>query len=286
MAGNVDIKRRMRSINSTMQITKAMKLVSAAKLKRSKDMVDKTKSYFKSLENIIESAAAGMKDEGYKYVNPNAEEKRALYIVVTADRGMCGGYNANMVKEVIRHINEKKHEKAAVILIGTKGKEMFKRAGIELIKIHEKITESPDYSIAKNISIEARKSFDQGLYDKVYVGYTYFKSAIQQKPTVAQLLPLKITSSVDNKKFFALDFDPNVADVMEYALRKYISNKVFEAMIQSAASQQGARMTAMDSATENADEMLATLNLTFNRARQAAITQEISEIVGGADAIK
>lgn len=285
MAGNSDIKGRIKGINSIKQITKAMKLVSVSKLKKAKEKAVKTQNYFSSLKEIIVSASSGLIDEN-KYINIKTVPKTALYIVVTADRGMCGGYNTNMAKEVIRHINEKAFEKSTVILIGTKGKQVFSKAGIEVTEIIDSVTESPDYQIARLIADKARESFDTGKVDSVYVGFTKFKSAIQQIPTVEQLLPLTVNKQINSGKHFEVDFDPSVTEVLEWALKKYLANMVFEGMIQASASQQGARMTAMDSATDNATEIIDKLTLTYNRARQAHITQEISEIVGGAEAIK
>ena len=284
MASKADIKRRMSSVNSTMQITKAMKLVAVSKFKKAKNLAEDTLSYFGALEEIIMNAASGLTEDENGYITGKANNKNALYVVVTADRGMCGGYNMNIIKEVISHINEEKIEKAYVILVGNKGKKVFQKAGIEIVECIEGISESPSYQEARAIADTAKKFFDEGKVGKLYVGFTSFKSAIQQYPTVSQILPIKVDKSVKTDKL--VEFDPGIDEVMNWALNKYLSTMVYKAMVQSWASQEGARMTAMDSATDNATEMINNLTLTFNRARQSAITQEISEIVGGAEAIK
>ncbi|GAB6086250.1 ATP synthase F1 subunit gamma [Alkaliphilus crotonatoxidans] len=284
--GMRDIKRRIKSVNSTKQITKAMELVSSAKLRKAKEELEKTKPYFNMLEETIQDIFLNTKGIQHPFVNPREVEKTA-YIVISADRGLCGGYNANVIKAAQQHMAEKPNK--SVITVGTKARDFFKKRGYDLDGEFNYVTENPSYSTAQSISRLSLELFKQGLVDEVYLVFTEFISTINQKPKLIKLLPLEIEVPADESKKESktlMAYEPSPEVVLDYLVPKYLDGMVFGALVESSTSQQAARRVAMESATDNAEEMIDGLKLQYNRARQASITQEIAEIVGGAEALK
>ncbi len=288
MASVKDIKGRIKSINSTKQITNAMKLVSTAKLTKSKQAVIKTRPYFQKVQSTILSIAqnsAGMKSP---LLQANESDKKA-YVVLESDRGLAGGYNANVTKLVMNHVSDK--EKTHMVAVGKKAKEQLKARGFDIAKELVGMTADPTYQDATHIANHIIEVFGKGEVGEVYIAYTTFKSTIQQEPTMIRLLPVDISGfevkTQDEESLpDLLLYEPSQEEVLDYLVSRYVSSVIYGAMIESSASEQGARMTAMDAATENANDMIAKLDIEANRARQAAITQELSEIVGGAEALK
>lgn len=283
-AGMRDIKRRIKSVNSTKQITKAMELVASAKLRRVKDRVESTRPYFEEVQRTVATIIATSKGIKHPLIDKR-EIKNSLYIVVAADRGLAGGYNANALKSAVNDM--KTRDKVSVIAVGQRSRDYFKKRGYDVKGEFTGISENPNFYDAKSIASIALELYNQGIVDEVKLIYTKFISAIQQKPMVTTLLPVPALEGVEvDSKGAMTVYEPSPEDVLGYLIPKYIESTIYGGMVESAASEQGARRTAMESATDNAQEMIEGLTLSFNRARQAAVTKEISEIVGGAEALK
>ncbi|MDI3537744.1 MAG: F-type H+-transporting ATPase subunit gamma [Eubacteriaceae bacterium] len=294
MADNIqDIKRRIKSVNSTKQITHAMELVASAKLRKSRELAEGRRPYFDAMiesMNRIVAKTTGAPNEFMKL----REVKKVAYILITADRGFAGGFNANVSKMVEEHIDNK--ENAVLYTVGTKGRDHFKNRFYHIEGEYDGITENPSYFHAKEVANIIMNGFKNEEFDEVYLAYTKFVSMISQKPELVRLLPLKredvevdsLDDAVDIpiEEMTVMRYEPEPEDLLSYLIPNYISDTIYGAMIESAASQQGARRMAMESATTNANDMIEGLTLKFNRVRQAAITQEISEIVSGAEALK
>lgn len=279
-----DIKRRIKSVNSTKQITKAMELVSSAKLRRTRERAEKTRPYFNTIKNTVQdifSTTGGIK---HPFVTER-EIKKTCYIVISADRGLCGGYNSNVIKTAVNHGQDKKD--VSIISIGVKARDFFRSRKYDLDGEFIHISENPSYGDAKKISSLVTQLYTKEMVDEVYLVYTQFVSTISQKPEVIKLLPLggKVEKEDDEKPYEHVAYEPSAEEVLDYLIPKYIESTIFGALVESSASEQGARRIAMENATDNAEEMIGDLTLSYNRARQAAITQEIAEIVGGANAL-
>ncbi|MGL6174462.1 MAG: ATP synthase F1 subunit gamma [Cellulosilyticaceae bacterium] len=288
MASLQDIKGRMKSINSTKQITNAMNLVATAKLTKSKNAALKSRPFFNKIQSTIKSIAASSNGLNMPLLKENGSSKKA-YIVLAADKGLAGGYNANIAKLVMRDIANK--EDAHIIAVGKKAKEQFKAKGYDIQKEVMGISADPSYREAKHIADYVVDIFNKGEVGEVYLAYTSFKSTIQQEPTLIRLLPVDINNIEENNESAnepkdLLTYEPSPEAVLGYIIPRYLGDVIYGGLVESSASENGARMTAMDTATENAEMMLEKLNIEYNRARQAAITQELSEIVGGAEALK
>lgn len=288
--GMRDIKRRIKSVNNTKQITKAMELVSSAKLRRARTKLDKTRPFFNTVKDTIKEI---LKDAGNiqsKYFEGSREIKKTCYIVVTADRGLCGGYNSNIFKQAIVSMSDKKE--VSIIVIGQKGRDFFKKRGYDLDGEYLNILEGVTFKDAKKISSLIMQLYEQEMVDEVYMVYTSFLSTISQRAETIRLLPfapIKEDEKEDiqnNKDFEYISYEPSAEGLFNYLVPKYVESLIFGGLVESSASEQGARRVAMENATDNAEEMIDKLTLNYNRARQAAITQEIAEIVGGAEALK
>ncbi|MGL5693337.1 MAG: ATP synthase F1 subunit gamma [Peptostreptococcaceae bacterium] len=285
-AGIKEIKTRITSVESTKQITKAMELVASSKLRKAKEKAESSRPYFNTLYNTIQEISQntrGIKNELLK----QRDVKNRCYIVVAGDRGLAGGYNSNILKATVTHM-EGKQEK--VISIGKKSYEFFEKRGYDILKSIP-LVENCDYNSALEISQEAVELYKKGEVDEVYMAYTEFVSPLVQNVKLIKVLPLAIDqeeaqSQEKSARKATVKYLPSAEAVLSYIIPKYISGTIYGGVIESFASEQGARRTAMESATDNADEMLSDLELKYNRARQSAVTQEITEIVGGVEALK
>jgi len=282
--GMKDIKRRIKSVSNTKQITKAMELVSSAKLRRAKDAVVQSRPYFETLYETIKDIAINTKGIKSPFLEKR-EVKNKCYIVLSGDRGLCGGYNSNSLKTAVAHMEGKKEK---VIAVGRKSAEFFSKRGYDVVSRHTGISERPQYSHGQDIAAKISELFTKGEVDEVYLVYTYFQSALVQEPRVVKLLPLSFEATAEaeaEKGKGLVTYEPSEDVVLEYLVPKFLSGIVFGGMVESGASEQGARRMAMESATGNAEDMIGKLELLYNRARQATITQELSEIVAGANAL-
>ena len=285
MASLQEVKGRMKSIDSTKQITNAMNLVATAKLTRSRANVEKTRPFFNTVQETIHSIMSHTKGVSHPFLEKNNVDK-ATFIVIASDMGLCGGYNANVCKLALENMTKKDH--ADVLTIGVKAREYFRSRQIEISESIIGISESPTYIHADGIASKIIEQYKNEQVGEVYLVYTKFESIVVQEPAMVQLLPLapEAFGLEDKKSSGLMEYDPSPEAVLEYVIPKYLTSVIYGALVESAASEQGARTTAMSAATENAEEILEDLTIQYNRARQAEITQELSEIVGGAEALK
>lgn len=296
--GNIrEIKRRIKSVNSTKQITKAMELVSTSKLRKAREKLDQTRPFFNIVKETINEIINDADEIKSQYFVGHREIKKTCYIVITADRGLCGSFNSGVMKEAV--LNMKGKEAVSIIAIGQKGRDFFKQRGYDMDGEYLKVLENVNFGQAKKISDLALQLYKEEMVDELYLVYTNFVSTLSQKAEAIRLLPLdqtlintEETDETDDaeknkgKDFEFISYEPSPEGLFEYLVPKYIESLIFGSLVESATSEQGARRVAMESATDNAEEMIDALTLHYNRARQAAITQEISEIVAGAEAIK
>lgn len=287
MAQMGDIKRRIKSVNSTMQITNAMYLVSSAKVRKAREKVDETRPYTQAIIESIQRVLSNAVGVSHPFLEKR-EGKKIAYIILSSDRGLAGGFNANVMKLAEEDMAEKSVDRSdvSVIAYGSKARDYFLRRNYNIEECITGITEDPGYVDASRVGNMLIKKYTEGEIDEVRLVYSHFKSVIAQEPSIIKLLPAEIDleeTSEDSARTLT-EYDPSPEVVLDYLIPKYINGAIYGALVESSASQQGARMTAMESATDNASEMIESLELLYNRARQAAITQEISEIVAGADA--
>ncbi|GKX30601.1 ATP synthase gamma chain [Vallitalea longa] len=284
MASMRDIKLRRNSIQSTQKITKAMKLVATSKLQKAKVRASESRPFFEKMQETIGSILERSNSVNHPFLTKR-EVKNKGYIVITSNKGLAGGYNSNIAKLVMKDCNK---ENAKIVAVGRKGAENFKRNGYEIIKQYNDVIEQPIYKDAVLLGEKLLTMYKEGIIDEVYVAYTSFISALTQEPKLLKILPVNTEEfeKTGEKSSDMMTYEPSPEEVLEQVIPKYINSIIFGALRESVASEHGARMTAMDSATNNADEMIEDLSLEYNRARQASITQELSEIVGGAEAIK
>ena len=280
MAGVRDIRRRIRSVRNMQQITKAMKMVSAAKLRKAQLKLNAARPYAHQLQGVLERLAQVQMDEVHPLLKKRPVQK-VVYVVITADRGLCGGYNSNLIRKTVGLIAETPQE-VKLVTVGRKGRDYFRRGKIEFLAEFVALGDDPSYNQAKEIAQKVVRLYEQGEADEVYLMYTEFVSAINARPTQVKLLPIEKPEGKQSKQYI---FEPSPEEILTSLLPKYVETQIFRSILEGKASEQGARMTAMSSATDNAKDMIDRLSLIMNRARQAAITKEISEIVGGAAAL-
>lgn len=280
-----EIKTRIKSVESTKQITKAMELVSSSKFRKAKERAESARPYFNTLYNTVQDIAKNTSNSRNVFLKER-KVNNVCYIVIAGDRGLAGGYNSNILKAVIAH---NKLGTGKVITVGKKAKESLSKRGYEVIDYIESV-EKCVYEDANRLAQTAMEAYKNGEVDEVNLVYTEFISALSQEPKIVKLLPVTIDNTNTEKEVkkgkAAVQYLPSADAVLGYVLPKYVSGSVYGAIAESFASEQAARRTAMESATDNANEMISKLELVYNRARQAAVTQEISEIVGGAAAAK
>ncbi|NQF13345.1 F0F1 ATP synthase subunit gamma [Brevibacillus sp. HB1.3] len=279
-----EIRRSIKSKKDMRQITKAMKMVAAAKLRRNQDKAEAARPYADKIQEVIASIASGTSGSKHPMLQ-NRPVKKTGYIVITSDRGLAGGYNANILRKVVNTINEKHKSKDeyGIFVIGRKGRDFFSKRNYPLLDEVTSLPTSPAFADIKKIAGAAVQMFENEQIDELYLCYNKFQSAISQIPTVKQLLPLEAPES-NNARAINYEYEPSSEEVLADLLPKYAETLVYSALLEAKASEEGSRMTAMGNATDNATDMINRLTLSYNRARQAAITQEISEIVAGANA--
>lgn len=288
MASMREIKRRKTSIQSTAQTTKAMKLVSTVKFQKARVKAETTKPYFDKMYDTVSSILAKSGNIQHRYLMQGESEKKAV-IVITSNRGLAGGYNSNVEKAV----TGEGFNPADVQLytVGRKGRDSLVKKGYVLAKDYGEVIEAPTYRAAMDIGRDVLEAFTSGEVGEIWMAYTVFKNTITHIPKMIRLLPVAIPeeeASDENKgnPLLLMNFEPEPEEVLDAVIPKYINSLIYGAMMNAVASENGARMTAMDNATSNAEEMIEDLTLSYNRARQGAITQEITEIVSGAEALK
>ncbi len=288
MANLKEIKKRISSVKNTQQITNAMKMVSAAKLRRAQEAVVAARPYAEKMHEVLCNIAARDTETTHALLHQR-EKKNALVLLITADRGLCGGFNSSIAKGAAQFALEKTNAYSDYTLriVGKKGNDLLKRrAELSIDKVYENITGSVTHATATLLGQELVADYEAEKFDAVYIIYNQFHSAINQEVTIKQLLPV-VPDSREEETFVAdYIYEPSSEQVLHSILPKYVEVQIFGALLESVASEHGARMSSMDSATKNASEMIDKLTLQYNRARQAAITKELMEIVSGAESIK
>jgi F-type H+-transporting ATPase subunit gamma len=281
-----DIKRRRTSITSTQQITKAMKLVSTVKLQKAKGTAEKTHAYFETMYETVKSILAKAGEINHKYLRAGSSDKIAL-ILITSNRGLAGGYNSNMVKLILG--SDLPKERLKIYAIGKRGAEALRKKGYEVVDVNTDIIEAPTYVDAMKMANNLLDLFEKDEIGEIYLAYTHFKNTVSHEPTLMKLLPVEIeadeseVSEADDKAIMC--FEPEDEEALDLLVPKYVTSLIYGGLVEAVASENGARMQAMDSATNNAEEMIDHLTLMYNRARQGSITQELTEIIAGAEAI-
>jgi F-type H+-transporting ATPase subunit gamma len=288
MAGSSirDIKRRIRSVKSIEKITNAMKLVSAAKLRQTRNAFEKTHEALEFITDKMDELCSRADEIPSRYVAGSRDIKRACYIVVTSNRGLAGSYNANIIKAVEKEMQDDQ-EKPIFVCIGGKGLKHFSKRGYEILTENSEPPEKISFEITQEIIDQVIELYDNEIIDEVFVVYTKFISTIEQHPVTDRLLPFVHVTEESKQSMIKLpEYEPSPTEVFDYLVKKYVEIMTFRILIEAATCEHAARRIAMQNATDNAHEMTDELELFFNRARQAAITSEITEIVSGADAIK
>lgn len=286
MASMRDIKRRKGSIQSTQQITKAMKLVSTVKLQKAKNRAEQTNPYFNYMYQTVTSMLAKSGNINHPYLNKGDSTKKAV-VVITSNRGLAGGYNSNVVK-LVTGSEELVKEDLEIYAIGNKGKEALERKGYTIKADASEIIESPSYEDAAVLCKEVLDAYVSGEIGEIYLAYTHFKNTVSHEPTLIKLLPVEFDEEEIEKvadSNVLMNYEPNEEEALDMIIPKYVTSLFYGALVEAVASENGARMQAMDSATSNADELISDLTLKYNRARQGSITQELTEIIAGASAI-
>ncbi|CAM3698699.1 ATP synthase F1 subunit gamma [Cohnella lubricantis] len=285
--GMREIKRRIKSTQNTKQITKAMEMVAASKLRRAQNAALASRPYSDKLKEVVASIATGGGSVKHPMLQ-SREIKRSAYLVISSDRGQAGGLNSNLLKKLVETIKSKhkSNDEFTLFVIGRKGYDYLKRRGLPIQQEVIGVPDSPAFADIKSIASAAVKGFENGEYDELFVVYNRFINAISQIPTIKQMLPMD-AAEFSKKEGPAADYEyePSPEEVLNVLLPKYAETLVFSSLLENKASEFGARMTAMGNATKNATKMIEQYTLHYNRARQAAITQEIAEIVGGANAL-
>jgi F-type H+-transporting ATPase subunit gamma len=281
----IDIRRRIRSVKNTQQITKAMKMVSAAKLRRAQDAMFAARPYARKMMEVLNSMATRADPGAHPLLVEHGDDK-VLLTVVTADKGLCGGFNANIIRAATRFLEQdaSRGKDLALNLVGRKGRDFFKRRRYRVRAERVGIFQSLQYPVAREIAQDLIRAFVTGEVDQVYLVYNEFKTVIQQRVVVERLLPIERLALDPHAPTLDYLYEPDPGRIFDEILPKHVEVQVWRALLESAAAEHGARMAAMDAATNNASEMIDNLTLYMNKVRQAAITKEIIEVVSGAGA--
>jgi F-type H+-transporting ATPase subunit gamma len=285
-----DIRSRISSVKNTQQITRAMKMVSAAKLRRAQDQIVNMRPYAQKLLSVISDIAVTSRVQ-HQLLQQKSNPKQILLVVITSDRGLCGGFNNNVNRFVQKFLETDagQFEKVDVLFIGKKGADYFRRRGVNPLDVQLNLARDISYDLAAGLAQRCLEEFKSGGYDEVRIAYNEFKSAISQRLTVETLLPVDTKKSnfgLEKTKFSEdLLFEPSAEEMIEDLLRQHFSIQVFRCLSESVAAEHAARMTSMENATKNAKEMIEKLTLTYNKLRQASITKELIEICSGAEAV-
>jgi F-type H+-transporting ATPase subunit gamma len=286
-AGVREYKRRIRSVKNTQQITKAMEMVAAAKLRRAQARAESSRPYTETLTGTLARLAGVAYDVSHPLLEKREDILKIGYIVVTSDRGLCGAYNTNILRLVTTAIEEDgRNLESGVIAVGRKGRDFFRKRGIvdaEFVSLGDKV----NYADAKEIADYVINAYENEELDEVYLIYAKFINALRQVPTITKILPLETpTDEKTEEHYVDYLYEPSAEDILMILLPKYVASVIYHAMLEGKASEHGATMTAMGNATQNAGEIIDNLTLVMNKVRQAAITDEILDIVGGAEALK
>jgi F-type H+-transporting ATPase subunit gamma len=283
MPALIDIRRRIRSVKNTQQITKAMKMVSAAKLRRAQEAIFAARPYARKMHEVLNSLASRA-DPGVHPLLWQRGEQRQLLVVVTADKGLCGGFNANILRQAMRFLEEHKgrEREVSLELVGRKGRDFFRRRHFPVRAEHVGVFSPLQFSFAQRLAKDLIEAFVTNQVDQIHLLYNEFKSVIQQRIVVEMLLPIPRQAFDPREPALDYVYEPEPAKIVGQMLPKHVEVQIWRALLESQAAEHGARMAAMDAATNNAGDMIDRLTLHMNKVRQAAITKEIIEVVSGA----
>lgn len=292
MASSREIRRRIKSVKNIQQITKAMKMVAAARLRRAQEKANASKPYAIKIKEVLSNVVANTKDLSHPLLEER-KVKKVAYFIVSADKGLAGSYNSNLMKAAVKKVGTSPQEDIAIVTLGRKASDYFRRRAYKIDNQYTGFSERPTYQHAVTIANEMTQKFVSGEYDEIHVIYTKFYSPLNHEPTSIKVLPVETpkaeeapTPDEDSNDIREYIFEPSAEIALEALVPRYLEITVYAALMQSAASELGARMAAMGAATDNARDLIAKLTLNYNKLRQAGITREISEIVGGAEALK
>lgn len=287
MATLRDIRRRIGSIQNTEQITKAMKMVAAAKLRRAQESIFEARPYADKLKDVLGSLSLRADSKAHPLLL-RREVRRVELVPISSDRGLCGGFNQNVFRTTERFIleNQEAYEAVSLSIVGRKALEYFSRRNYTIRKDYVNIFRMLTYETASTIADDVIEAYAGGQFDEIYLVYNVFRSAISQRPVLVKLLPIDPIPVEPEHVVTSYIYEPSEREILEALLPRYVEFQIYRALLESQAGEHGARMTAMDSATNNAEEMLEKLTLHYNRARQGAITKELMDIIGGAEALK
>jgi F-type H+-transporting ATPase subunit gamma len=296
MASTKEIRTRLASTASTRQITSAMKMVSAAKLKKAQDAILLLRPYAQKLQEILGSISSS--DEGSSEFTKERQDEKVLIVIVTSNRGLCGAFNVNVIKQAIQLVQDKyasqlAAKKVSFLAIGKKGGDFLRRRNLPIVELNTSLVDKPNFELVSAYAEKLMKEFSEGKYDKIEIVYNQFKNAAIQVLKTEQYLPVPKAAPVSSKvkgststTNYDFIFEPSKEQIVKELIPKSLKVQLFKSVLDSIASEHGARMTAMHKATDNASELLRELRIQYNKARQSTITNEILEIVGGAEALK
>jgi len=284
MAKTQDLRRRIRSIRNTRQLTRAMKLVSASKLRRAQERILRSRSYAHKVVQVLSSVAARMSAEGHPLLEERGD-RRVWIVVLTGDKGLCGSFNASILRRALQLAREHAGAELSFVTVGKRGRDYLRRFGHRVEREWADVFRSVDFPLAAEISQTLIEAYTAQRVDRIYLVYNEFKSAIQARPTTQRLLPVEPRAVPPGEIGEEYLYEPGARELLDSLLPHYVEQSVFQGLLESVAAEHAARMTAMDSATKNAGELIDSLTLTMNRVRQASITTEIIEVVSGVEAL-
>jgi len=279
------IRKRISSVRNTQQITKAMKMVSAAKFRRAQEAVIAARPYADRFAELMRAVAGAVSEEAHPLLRKSAEPARIRLILITSDRGLCGAYNSTLIRNADAYVRRQGASEVSWTIVGRKGVDHYRRRSVSIAERHVQIP-VPSIALAQEIARKVATEFAEGRVDRVELLYASFRSALSNVPTLETLLPVSVEESSETVPTLEPILEPDRATLLDRLLPQFVEVRIYRALLEAAASEQGARMTAMDSASSNAAKMIFSLTLAMNRARQAAITKELMEIVSGAEALK
>ncbi len=287
MAGGREIKTKIKSVQNTRKVTRALEMVSASKIRKAQDKMKSSRPYARLMKQVVGHIAQANTDYVHPFMAERAEVKRVGYIIISTDRGLCGGLNSQLFRRILADIRDwqGKGVEVDVVCIGQKASVFFRRLKVDMLASVTHLGEHPELAKLIGVTKTMIDGYVQGRLDRVVLCFNDFINTMTQKPTLQALLPLEASDSLEAKHDWDYLYEPDPATVLDHVLTRYVESLVYQAVLENLASEHAARMVAMKAASDNASKMIGTLNLIYNKARQAAITQEISEIVGGAAAV-
>lgn len=287
MAGGREIKTKIKSVQNTRKVTRALEMVSASKIRKAQDRMKASRPYARMMRQIVGHVAKANTDYVHPFMAERAEIKRIGYVVISTDRGLCGGLNSQMFRRILADMREwqGKGVEIDIVCVGQKASTFFRRLKVNMLGSVTHLGEQPQVEQLIGVIKVMLDGFEAGNLDRVFLCYNDFINTMSQRPVQDQLLPLPASQTLDAKHSWDYIYEPDAHGVLDHVITRYIESLVYQAVLENLASEHAARMVAMKSASDNATKLIGTLNLIYNKARQAAITQEISEIVGGAAAV-